>query len=88
MSHRVPYAADMTTNMSPVDTAVSTASDPAAELISRAETVRRLGISHTTLDRYLAEGILTAIKTTVGRRTWLPAADVERVRRARLGLDS
>lgn len=76
------YSPGMTAHLTPVDASTST-----AELISRAETLRRLGVSPRTLDRYLAEGILTPIRTTIGRRTWLPAADVERVRRARLGLD-
>jgi hypothetical protein len=87
MSAGVPYSAGMTTDTRHTDTMMSTQHPPAPERVSRAEAARRIGVSHTTLDRYLAEGILAPIRTTVGRRTWILATDVERVRRARLGLD-
>lgn len=59
-----------------------------AQRVSRAEAARRLGVSEHTIDRYTAAGTLPAIRTTIGRRTWIDAADVERVRVARLGLES
>lgn len=61
---------------------------PIDERLSRAEAIARLGISHTTLDLYIARGTLPVIRSTVGRRTWILASEVERVRRARLGIDS
>ena len=60
----------------------------ADERISRKEAAERLGVSTCTLDRYVIEGRVRAIRTTVGRRTWVMAADVEAVRRARLGLET
>jgi len=47
-----------------------------------------LGVSKTTLARYVADGTLPIIRASVGRRVWFLASEVERVRRARLGLDS
>ena len=61
---------------------------PPDERISRTEAMHRLDVSHTTLSRYIADGTLPVIRATVGRRTWIMASDVERVRRARAGLDS
>jgi AraC-like DNA-binding protein len=79
----------MSAPLANTDTALS--SDPVradpGERISRAEAAARLGVSGTTLTRYFQLGTLTPIRTTVGRRTYVLAADVERVRRARLGLD-
>jgi DNA-binding transcriptional MerR regulator len=78
----------MTTPSTATDTATSTDApfDP-TERITRAEAMRRLGVSGTTLDRYFASGLLPVVRTTIGRRTFTLAGDVERVRRARLGLD-
>jgi predicted site-specific integrase-resolvase len=58
-----------------------------SERISRKEAARRLGVHPATVDRYCGDGLIRAVRATVGRRTWLIAADVERVRLARLGLD-
>lgn len=58
------------------------------ERITRSEAMHRLGVSHTTLARYIADGTLPIIKATIGNRTWMLASEVERVRRARLGLDA
>lgn len=60
-------------------------SDVSDELITRAEAARRLGVTTTTIDTYRARGHLGTVRASIGRRTWIPAADVERVRRARLG---
>jgi predicted site-specific integrase-resolvase len=75
----------MTTSLVPTDTALSIDPD---ERITRAEAMARLGISSTTLTRYFERGTLTPIRATVGRRTFLSAGEVERVRRGRLALDS
>jgi predicted site-specific integrase-resolvase len=47
----------------------------------------QLGVSKTTLARYVADGTLPIIRASVGRRVWFLASEVERVRRARLALD-
>jgi excisionase family DNA binding protein len=55
--------------------------------LTRAEAIERLGVSKTTLARYVVDGTLPIIRASVGRRVWFLASEVERVRRARLGLD-
>jgi len=56
--------------------------------LTREEAMSTLGVSKTTLARYVADGTLPIIRASVGRRVWFLASEVERVRRARLGLDS
>ena len=56
--------------------------------MSRRDAAQRLGVTEHTIDRYVAAGTLPAIRSTVGRRTWILSTDVERVRAAREGLDS
>jgi excisionase family DNA binding protein len=56
--------------------------------LTREEAMGALGVSKTTLARYVADGTLPIIRASVGRRVWFLASEVERVRRARLGLDS
>jgi hypothetical protein len=76
----------MDTNTRHADNTTSTVNDP-SERLTRSEAMYRLGVSHTTLARYIADGTLPVIRATVGRRCWILAGEVERVRRARLGLD-
>lgn len=71
----------MTTDMT------TPASTGERERINRAETCRRLGISTTTLHRYITRGHLHPIRATIGQGVWYHADEVERVRRARLGLE-
>lgn len=59
-----------------------------AARLTRHEAMDRLGISKTTLARYVADGTLPIIRASVGGRVWFLASEVERVRRARLALDS
>lgn len=68
------------------DTATLTTTE--RERVTRAEACARLGISTTTLHRYMARGHLHPIRATIGQRTWFYADEVERVRLARLGLES
>jgi hypothetical protein len=76
----------MDTNTRHADNTMSIEDEP-AERVTRSEAMYRLGVSHTTLARYIADGTLPVIRATVGRRCWILASEVERVRRARLGLD-
>lgn len=64
---------------------MTTDTAPALARMSRREAAQRLGVSEQTIDRYVATGLLPAVRTTIGRRTWIPTADVERVRAAREG---
>ena len=59
---------------------------PAYARMSRREAAQHLGVTENTIDRYVAAGTLPAIRSTIGRRTWILATDVERVRLAREGL--
>lgn len=53
------------------------------ERISRDEAAQRLGVSIATLDRYLADGLLTRHKNKITKRVQLDAGEVERLRRER-----
>lgn len=53
------------------------------ERISRDEAAQRLGVSIATLDRYLADGLLTRHKNKITKRVQLDAAEVENLRRER-----
>lgn len=58
---------------------------PVTERIARADAAERLGVSIATVDRYLAEGLLTRHKNPVTKRVQLDAAEVEQLRRTREG---
>lgn len=54
--------------------------------ITRTETLQWLGISTTTLHRYIERGHLHPIKASIGHRVWFYEDEVDAVHHARHGL--